>query len=47
RTPAKRWAEPREIARLAIYLASDDAAFIHGAAMVIDGGWLTAARNPL
>jgi NAD(P)-dependent dehydrogenase (short-subunit alcohol dehydrogenase family) len=47
RTPAGRWAEPREIARLAIYLASDDAAFIHGAAMVIDGGWLTAARNPL
>lgn len=47
RTPAKRWAEPREIARLAIYLASDDAAFIHGAAMVIDGGWLTGARNPL
>lgn len=47
RTPAGRWAEPREIARLAIYLASDDAAFIHGSAVVIDGGWLTAARNPL
>lgn len=47
RTPAGRWAEPREIARLAIYLASDDAGFIHGSAVVIDGGWLTAARNPL
>jgi 3-oxoacyl-[acyl-carrier protein] reductase len=47
RTPAQRWAEPREIARMAIFLASDDAAFIHGSAMVIDGGWLTAARNPL
>lgn len=47
RTPAGRWCEPREIARMAVYLASEDAAFIHGAAMVIDGGWLTAARNPI
>lgn len=46
RTPAGRWAEPREIARMAVYLASEDAGFIHGAAMVIDGGWLAAARNP-
>lgn len=46
RTPAGRWCDPKEIARLAVYLASDDAAFIHGSAMVIDGGWLTAARNP-
>ncbi|MCG2621848.1 glucose 1-dehydrogenase [Arthrobacter sp. I2-34] len=47
RTPAGRWCQPREIARLAVYLASKDADFIHGAAMVIDGGWLTAARNPI
>jgi len=47
RTPAGRWCEPEEIAKLAVYLASDDADFIHGAAMVIDGGWLTAARNPI
>ena len=47
RTPAQRWCQPVEIARLALYLASDDADFIHGAAMVIDGGWLTAARNPI
>ena len=47
RTPAGRWGAPSEIARLALYLASDDAAFIHGAAVVIDGGWLTAARNAL
>jgi 3-oxoacyl-[acyl-carrier protein] reductase len=37
--PAGRWAEPVEIARLAAYLASDDASFIHGAAYMIDGGW--------
>lgn len=47
RTPAGRWCEPEEIAKLAVYLASDDADFIHGTAMVIDGGWLTAARNPI
>lgn len=39
-TPAGRWGRPVEIARLAVYLASDDADFIHGAAYVIDGGWL-------
>jgi 3-oxoacyl-[acyl-carrier protein] reductase len=38
-TPAGRWARPEEIAKLAVYLASDDADFIHGAAYVIDGGW--------
>ncbi|WP_053386694.1 SDR family NAD(P)-dependent oxidoreductase [Leucobacter japonicus] len=47
RTPAGRWCEPEEIAKLAVYLASDDAAFIHGTEVVIDGGWLTAARNPI
>ena len=45
KTPAGRWCQPWEIARLAVYLASDDAAFVHGSAMVIDGGWLTAARE--
>ena len=38
--PAGRWARPEEIAKLAVYLASDDADFIHGAAYVIDGGWI-------
>jgi NAD(P)-dependent dehydrogenase (short-subunit alcohol dehydrogenase family) len=38
-TPAGRWASPVEIAKLALYLASDDADFIHGAGYVIDGGW--------
>lgn len=47
RIPAQRWCQPEEIAKLAAFLASDDAAYIHGAAMVIDGGWLTAARNPI
>lgn len=45
RTPAQRWCRPEEIARLTAFLAGDDADFVHGSAYVIDGGWLTAARE--
>lgn len=38
-TPAGRWAEPEEVARLAVMLASDDASFVFGAACLVDGGW--------
>lgn len=34
----KRMATPEEIARAALYLASDDASFITGTAMLVDGG---------
>lgn len=37
--PAGRHAQPEEIAHLALFLASDDSSFVHGAAYVIDGGW--------
>jgi NAD(P)-dependent dehydrogenase (short-subunit alcohol dehydrogenase family) len=37
-----RLGTPEEIARAVLYLASDDAAFITGSGLVIDGG-LTAA----
>jgi 3-oxoacyl-[acyl-carrier protein] reductase len=37
--PAGRYAQPEEIANLALFLAGEEAAFIHGAAYVIDGGW--------
>jgi 3-oxoacyl-[acyl-carrier protein] reductase len=37
--PAGRQGQPEEIAELAVYLASDASGFVHGAAMVIDGGW--------
>lgn len=37
--PAGRQGRPEEIAELATYLASDLSGFIHGAAIVIDGGW--------
>ena len=34
-----RMGKPEEIAAAALYLASDEAAFITGAALLIDGGW--------
>jgi 2-keto-3-deoxy-L-fuconate dehydrogenase len=39
RQPIGRMGRPDEIAAAALYLASDEAAFITGSALVIDGGW--------
>ena len=36
--PAGRHAQPQEIANLALFLASPDSSFMHGSAVVIDGG---------
>jgi len=38
-TPLKRMAEPREVAFAALFLASDEASFVTGAELVIDGGY--------
>jgi 3-oxoacyl-[acyl-carrier protein] reductase len=37
--PAGRHAEPDELASVALFLASDEARFVHGAVFVADGGW--------
>ena len=34
-----RMGRPEEIAHAALYLASDEAAFVTGTALMIDGGW--------
>jgi NAD(P)-dependent dehydrogenase (short-subunit alcohol dehydrogenase family) len=34
-----RICEPEEVAAAALYLASDDASFVNGAALYVDGGW--------
>ncbi len=39
RQPIGRMGQPEEIAYAALYLASDEASFVTGSALVIDGGW--------
>jgi NAD(P)-dependent dehydrogenase (short-subunit alcohol dehydrogenase family) len=39
RQPIGRMGQPGEIAHAALYLASNEAAFVTGSALVIDGGW--------
>ncbi len=40
RLPKGRLGQPEDIANAAVFLASDDADYICGAVLVIDGGWL-------
>ncbi|HWI73811.1 MAG TPA: SDR family oxidoreductase, partial [Baekduia sp.] len=40
RTPAGRLGEPEDIAAAVVFLASADAAFVHGATLAVDGGAL-------
>jgi len=40
RIPLGRWGKVKEIGTLAAYLCSDDAGFITGTDIVIDGGWI-------
>ncbi|MGD9799757.1 MAG: SDR family NAD(P)-dependent oxidoreductase [Parvularculaceae bacterium] len=44
--PLKRIAEPDEIARMALFLASKDAAFLTGATLYADGGILSRLHDP-
>ena len=38
-TPAGRHGEPEEIAAAIVFVASDEASFVHGASFLVDGGW--------
>jgi 2-keto-3-deoxy-L-fuconate dehydrogenase len=42
RQPMGRIARADEIAALAVYLASDESAFVTGQTHIIDGGWTAA-----
>ena len=40
KVPLNRPAEPEDIARAVVFLASEDAAYVMGQTLVVDGGWL-------
>lgn len=40
RIPAGRWGNPEDIAGTAVFLCSKAAAYVHGAVLNVDGGWL-------
>jgi NAD(P)-dependent dehydrogenase (short-subunit alcohol dehydrogenase family) len=42
RQPIGRLGRPDEIANMALYLCSEESAFVNGAVMAIDGGWTAA-----
>ncbi|GAA3251875.1 SDR family oxidoreductase [Nonomuraea helvata] len=40
RIPAGRWGTADDLAGATVFLASDGAAYVHGAVLPVDGGWL-------
>jgi NAD(P)-dependent dehydrogenase (short-subunit alcohol dehydrogenase family) len=42
--PFKRFGEPSEVAKTVLFIASDDASYIHGAEILVDGGLLANAK---
>lgn len=47
RIPAKRAADPDEIAGVALFLASADASYVNGENIVVDGAWATTGYPDL
>jgi NAD(P)-dependent dehydrogenase (short-subunit alcohol dehydrogenase family) len=47
RIPLKRWGTPADMAAAALFLASDDAGYISGSNLFVDGGWETTGYPDL
>jgi NAD(P)-dependent dehydrogenase (short-subunit alcohol dehydrogenase family) len=45
RTPYGRLGRPQELAHAAIFLASDEAEYVSGITLPVDGGWLVYGQN--
>jgi len=43
--PMGRWGKPEEVAMMAVYLASDDAGYVTGSTLFIDGGMMRMAGS--
>ncbi len=46
RTPLRRLGEPTEVAQVAAFLVSDDASFVSGIDVLVDGGMLQGMAHP-
>ena len=42
RIPAGRWGRPEDLQGAVVFLASPASAYLHGAAIAVDGGWLAS-----
>ena len=45
RSPYGRLGRPEEVGRAVAYLVSDEAEFVTGATLPVDGGWLVFGQN--
>lgn len=44
---AGRPGQPREVAYAALFLASEESSYIHGASLMVDGGWTSEVKLPV